>query len=146
MHHSKAFSFFKKALYTTPMYGRTIALLGFFCLWIKQLLLFLTSHELLREATFSGTLANYLAYLVSDFFVFFLLLVLVLLNRFIKKRAVKFFNNILLLLVLLLFIIDMFTFYLFQSRVSILDIPQFISPSVWSFGAISISILSLFCL
>jgi len=83
---------------------------------------------------------------VSDFFVFFLLLVLVLLNKFIKRRSFKIINNILLFLVLLLFIIDMFTFYYFQSRLSILDITQFISPSETSFGTIALSILALLCI
>ena len=145
MKRSKFFAFAHKSLHTTPLYGRSIAFLAFVCLWVKQLFLYLLSHDLLHETTFSATLANYLAYLVSDFFVFFLLLILVVLNRFIKNRTFKIINNILQLIILLVFIADMFTFFYFQMRVSVLDISQFIEPSsVMSFGLIAGGILLAF--
>jgi hypothetical protein len=72
--------------------------------------------------------------------------VLVLLNKFIKKKLFKIINNTFLLIILILFILDMFTSYYFQSRVSILDIPQFLSPSEGSFGGIAAVILAIISL
>jgi hypothetical protein len=72
---------------------------------------------------------------VSDFFVFFLMLILIVINRFLKKKIWRIINNIILAAVFLLFVLDIFTMYFFQSRLSILDLLQFMEPSVWQFSS-----------
>lgn len=146
MRSKRFFSFITKTIQHTPMYGRTIAVLGFLFLFVKQAFLYLSSYELLREATLRSTVANYLAYFVSDFFVFLLMLTLVVINRFLKKRIRRIINNIILFCIFFLFVLDIFTMYIFQSRLSIFDLPQFIQPSIGNFSGLIIGVISAFCI
>ena len=139
------FSFITKAIRHTPMYGRTITVLWFVFLFIKQFFLYLSSYELLKEASLWWTMINYLAYFVSDFFVFLSMLALVVINRFLKKKIWRIINNMILFWIFFLFVLDIFTMYFFQSRLSILDLSQFIEPSLWQFSWWIIGWISLFC-
>ena len=130
----KIYSSLHTSMHTSPFFGRTIAVLSFFCLLIKQLFIFLAYSEVFKEATFWLTIAHYLWYFVSDFIVFLILIGLVAINTVIKKTFIKIINNIILSVIFLLFVLDIFTIYFFQSRISILDMHQFINPSLWDFS------------
>lgn len=45
-----------RAFLRTPLYGRTLAVLGFFALGIKQIVLVLSSSTMYQEPTWYGTL------------------------------------------------------------------------------------------
>ena len=139
----KIYSSLYKSIYTTPFWGRTIAVLSFFCLLIKQVFIFLTYSEVFKEVTFWATLAHYLWYFVSDFLVCLLLLALVAANTLIKKTFIKIINNTIICILFLLFVLDSFTMYFFQSRISLLDMNQFINPSLGDFSWMIISVILL---
>ena len=134
------------SLRTTPFLGRTIVVLSFFFLIIKQVFIFLTYSEVFKEATFWPTIAHYLGYFVSDFLVCLILLGLVAITALIKRTSIKIINNIIISVLFLLFVLDTFTMYFFQSRISILDMNQFINPSLWDFSWMIISILVVLCI
>ncbi|MEI8090884.1 MAG: hypothetical protein WCG98_01110 [bacterium] len=75
-------------------------------------------------------MANYGAFLISDFLVFFVIVLLVIANKFIRKRIWKIINNIVLLCIFLLFVIDIVAFLIFQSRISVFDFSEILNPSV----------------
>ena len=141
----KLYSSLHKSLYTTPFLGRTILVLSFFCLLIKQLFIFLAYSEVFKEATFGPTIAHYLGYFVSDFLVCIVLLGLVAINSLVKKTFIKIINNIIISGILLLFVLDTFTMYFFQSRISLWDMSQFINPSLGDFSWMIISIIVVLC-
>ncbi|MEI7919456.1 MAG: hypothetical protein WCH65_04595, partial [bacterium] len=64
---------------------------------------------------------------------------------YIKKTLVKVLNAIIITIIFFLFILDIFTIYFLQSRISILDINQFINPSLGNFLGMIISIVFLIC-
>ena len=130
----KLYSSLHKSLYTTPFWGRTVLVLSFFCLLIKQLFVFLAYSEVFKEATFGATMAHYLGYFVSDFLVCIVLLGLVTINSLVKKTFIKIINNIIISGIFLLFVLDTFTMYFFQSRISLLDMSQFVNPSLGNFS------------
>ena len=132
-----------RSIRKSPFFGRTIAVLSFFCLLIKQAIIFLTFSETFREPTMWATIAHYLWYFVSDFLVCLILLWLVAINALIKKTLIKIIINIIISGLFLLFVLDVFTMYFFQSRISILDMSQFINPSLWDFSWMIISIIAV---
>lgn len=112
----------KKIILQTSWYGNTIAVLWFLAILAKQLVLFLSSQVLFREATRGATVLHYLAYLISDFLIFFVLVALVLINTWIKRKWWRIGIAILALAILIFFVIDMTSLYMFQSSLSLLDI------------------------
>lgn len=129
------------SLRTSPFFGRTIVVLSFFCLFIKQVFIYLAYSETFKEPTFWATIGHYLWYFVSDFLVCMILLGLVGINALIKKTVIKIITNIIISGIFLLFVLDIFTMYFFQSRISILDMSQFINPSLWDFLWMIVSIV-----
>ncbi len=130
----KTFSYIHNAVRTTPFFGRTIVVLSFFCLFVKQIFIFLAYSEVFKEPTFGATLAHYLGYFVSDFLVCLILLGLVGINALLKKLVIKIINNIIISIIFLLFVLDIFTMYFFQSRLSILDMNQFLGSGLQIFS------------
>jgi hypothetical protein len=130
----KVYSSLSKSIRETPFFGRTIVVLSFFCLFVKQVFIYLAFAEVFKEATFSATASHYLGYFVSDFLVCLVLLGLVAINALVKKMIIKIINNIIISGLFLLFVLDVFTMYFFQSRISILDMNQFINPSLGDFS------------
>ncbi|MCX6822470.1 MAG: sulfatase-like hydrolase/transferase [candidate division SR1 bacterium] len=127
----KLFSSLRTSFINTPQYGRSIALLGFILLWIKQAVLVITSSRLFQETTLRGTLGHYLAYLVSDFLVFFVLVLFVIINKFVRKKFWRMRLNIFSLILLVLFLIDIVALYVFQSSISVFDVTSgMLDPSV----------------
>lgn len=142
----KIYSSVYTSIRSTPFFGRTILVLSFFCLLIKQVFIFLTYSEVFKEATFWATLTHYLGYFVSDFLVCLILLVLMTINILAKKTFIKIINNIIMSGIFFLFALDIFTMYFFQSRISIFDMSQFINPSLGSFSWMMISIIIVLCM
>ena len=130
----KTFSYIRNALHTTPFFGRTIVVLAFFCLFVKQIFIFLAYSEVFKEPSFGATLSHYLGYFVSDFLVCLILLGLVGINALLKKLVIKIINNIIISIIFLLFVLDIFTMYFFQSRLSILDMNQFLGSGLHIFS------------
>lgn len=138
---SKIFSSLHISLRTTPFYGRTLVVLSFFFLVVKQLFIFLAYGEAFQELTLSATLVHYFGFFVSDFLVCIVLLAIVGVNMLFKKTRIKIINNSILSAIFLVFVLDIFTMYFFQSRISIIDMGQFIDPSLGNFAWMIISII-----
>lgn len=137
----KIYSSLYRSIRTTPFFGRTIVVLSFFFLLIKQIFIFFSYGELFSEATWWAGILHYLWYFVSDFLVCLTLLGLVAINALVKKLPIKIINNIIISAIFLLFVLDIFTMYFFQSRISLLDMNQFINPSLGDFSWMIISII-----
>ena len=73
---------------------------------------------------------NVISYLASDIVIIFFAHLLITLNYWIKNRAFRLVNNIIVFVVLLLYVVDMFTIFIFHSRVAVVDI--FALWSNWS--------------
>ncbi len=136
----------RASIYNTPLLGRTIVVLSFFCLLIKQILIYLTFKEVFQEATLWATMSHYLWFFVSDFLVCLILLWLVAINTLIKKTAIKIINIIIISGIFLLFVLDIVTMYFFQSRLSILDMNQFIGSSLGDFSWMIVSVSAIVCI
>lgn len=122
----KIFPRFTHALQTTPFLGRTLVVLSFFFLIIKQIFLVVAYKQVFTEATTGATLLHYLGYAVSDGIVYVILLGYMLINILIKNKIIKTINIVIIACIFLLFVIDVFTMGFMQSRLSILDLNQFI--------------------
>ncbi|MFA7298653.1 MAG: glycerophosphodiester phosphodiesterase family protein [Candidatus Absconditabacterales bacterium] len=142
----KIYSSLYRSIRETPFFGRTVVVLSFFCLFIKQIFIFLAYGQSFQEITGLATFEHYLGYFVSDFLVCLVLLGLVVINILIKKTFIKIINNIIVSGIFLLFVLDIFTMYFFQSRISILDMSQFIDPSLGSFSGMIFSIIMVVCI
>jgi hypothetical protein len=133
-HHSSSRNPFLrvyKAFLHTPLYGRTLAVLGFLALGIKQTMLFVSSHVLYQEPTLWATLGHYAAYLMSDFFVFFVLIGCVAINTLISQKARRMVTNLFALAILFFFVVDIVSLGTLQSGISIFDIGSgLFDPSV----------------
>lgn len=129
------------SLRSTPFFGRTIVVLSFFFLLIKQIFIFFSYGEVFSEITWGASIVHYFGYFVSDFLVCLVLLGLVTINILVKKTPIKIINNIIISAIFLLFVLDIFTMYFFQSRISILDMNQFINPSLGNFSWMIFSVL-----
>ena len=69
------------------------------------------------------------------------MVVLLLIRKYLRHRLRKYINIALLFGLLMLFVVDMMTMYLFQSRLSLFDLGQFISPSSRDFSGLIIFFL-----
>ena len=83
---------FRRTIASTPFLGRTIVLLTFFFLFVKQAVLVVAYREMFVEPTKMATLLHYIGYLVSDGFVYIVLLMYMLINLFIRNKAIKTIN------------------------------------------------------
>ena len=83
---------------------------------------------------------------MSDFIVCLIVLGLVAMNVLIKNIIFKIINNIIISGIFLLFVLDIFTMYFFQSRISLLDIKQFLAPSLNDFFWLVITSIFMLCI
>lgn len=142
----KFFSSLHTSLRATPFLGRTLVVLSFFFLLVKQVVLISSYGKLFQGVSSSEIVAHYLWYFISDFVVCLVILGFVAINILIKKNFFKLINNIIISGIFLLFVLDIFTMYFFQSRISILDIKQFVNPSLGDFSWLVVSIIVVLCI
>ncbi len=116
-----------------PLYGRTILILSFFALLAKQIIIWIIYKETLSGENIIITLSNHLPYLLSDLLIPIIILWIIVINFIIKIKIIRLINNIIAAFIFTLFLIDTFTIYFAQSRLSILDINQFIAPWISNF-------------
>lgn len=133
----KIFSSLTTALRTTPFLGRTFVVLTFFFLIVKQVLIVLWYGN---QSSSSVDFWYNFNYILSDFLLIAIMILFVIFNKLFKKNIFKIINNTFLFLVFVLFVLDVFTMYFFQSRISILDMGQFLHPSFAGFSSVYISI------
>ncbi len=107
----------------SPLYWRTLIILLLIAVFVKWIIIYFSYKNL-------NPLENVVSYLASDLIVIFIAHFLIILNYWIKKRERRLFNDILVFIILLLYVIDMFTIFVFHSRISIID--AFVLWSNWS--------------
>ena len=97
----------------------------FIALIVKWIIIYISNDNLdPRESVIS--------YLASDIPVIFFAHLLIMINYWIKKPKWRLVNDIIVFAILLLYVVDMFTIFIFHSRVALSDI--FILWSSWSSG------------
>ena len=107
----------------SPLYWRTLIILLFVALIIKWIIIYNSYKNL-------NPLENVLSYLASDIIIIFFAHLLITINYWIKKRSLRLFNDLIVFIILLVYIIDMFTIFVFHSRVAIVDV-----FALWSNGS-----------
>lgn len=127
------FGSFRRTIASTPFLGRTIVLLTFFFLFVKQAVLVAAYREMFVEATTMATLLHYIGYLVSDGFIYIVLLMYMLINLFIRNKIIRSINILVIWAICFFFALDIFTMGSMQSRVSLIDLNQFVWSSISNF-------------
>ena len=107
----------------SPLYWRTLIILLFVALIVKLIIVYYSYKNL-------NPWENVVSYLASDIPVFFLAHLLIMINYWISKRKYRLINDIIVFIILLLYVVDMFTIFIFQSRVALTDIFM-----LWSSGS-----------
>jgi len=110
-----AFLWIKNKLNNSPLYGRTLIVLMFLALIIKCVIIYFSYKNL-------NPRENVISYLASDIIVIFFVHLLITINYWIKKRNFRLINDIICFAILLLYIVDMFTIFIFHSRVALSDV------------------------
>ncbi len=117
------FSWIINRIDSSPLYWRTLIILLFIALITKLVIVYLSyKNQDPRE--------NVVSYLMSDIPVIFFAHLLIIINYWIKKRKFRLINDIIVFVVLLLYVVDMFTIFVFHSRVPLVDI-----FALWSNGS-----------
>ena len=114
---------FKNKIINSPLYWRTLIMLLFIALLVKCAIIYFSYKNL-------NPRENVISYLVSDIIILFFCHLLTTVNYWIKKRWIRLINDIIILIILLLYIIDLFTIFVFHSRVAIIDV-----FALWSNGS-----------
>lgn len=117
------FLWIKNKIKSSPLYWRTLIILLFIALIVKWVIIYISYKNL-------NPRENVISYLASDIVIIFFAHLLITLNYWIKNRAFRLVNNIIVFVVLLLYVVDMFTIFIFHSRVAVVDI--FALWSNWS--------------
>lgn len=113
---------------STNLYGRSIWLMVFVLMILKQFVVYYVYWANLLDTNIFNTIFNYLWFFASDFVVFGTVIFLVFLNMTLNKKILKPIINIVNFFLVLLFSVDIIVMSYFQSRLSIIDIYGF----VWS--------------
>ena len=113
----------KNKIKESPLYWRTLIILFFIALIVKWVIIYFSYRNL-------NPWENVISYIASDIIIIFFSHLLVTINYWIKKRKFRLINDFIVFIVLLLYIIDMFTIFVFHSRVAIIDI-----FALWSNGS-----------
>ena len=123
--HKIKSSFFsvKNKINNSPLYWRTLFFLLFLALIIKWFIIYFSYKNL-------NPWQNIASYLASDIILIFFVQLLIMVNFWFKKRYWRLVIDVIVLIILLLYVVDMFTIFIFHSRVPILDI--FALWSNWS--------------
>jgi len=117
------FIWIKNKIKSSPLYWRTLLMLLFIALVIKGIIIYFSYKNL-------NPWWNIISYLASDIIIIFMAHLLVTINYWIKKRSLRLFNDIIIFIILILYIVDIFTIFVFHSRVAIID--AFALGSNWS--------------
>lgn len=117
------YKWFKNRIKKSPLYWRTLIILLFLALIIKWIIIYFAYRNL-------NPRENVISYFASDIIIIFLCHLLIIINYWIKKRNFRLFNDFIVFIILLLYIIDMFTIFVFHSRVSIAE-----AFALWSNGS-----------
>jgi len=117
------FSWIRNSIKSSPLYWRTLIILLFVALITKLVIVYFSYKNL-------NPRENVISYLASDIPVIFFAHLLIIINYWVKKRKYRLINDVIVFTVLLLYIIDVFTIFVFHSRVSLVDI-----FALWSNGS-----------
>lgn len=117
------FSWIRNNIKSSPLYWRTLIILLFIALITKLVIVYFSYKNL-------NPRENVISYLASDIPVIFFAHLLIIINYWIKKRKFRLINNIIVFIILLLYIVDVFTIFVFHSRVPLVDI-----FTLWSNGS-----------
>ena len=105
---------FEIKLKRSPLYWRTLVVLLFMALIFKWIIIYTTYKNL-------NPLENIVSYIASDIIIVFLAHLILIINYCIKSRKCRLINDIILFIILILYIIDIFTIFVFNSRVALVD-------------------------
>ena len=114
---------FKNKIKKSPLYWRTLIVLLFIALIIKWIIIYFSYKNL-------NPWGNVVSYLASDIIVLFFAHLLITINYWVKKRSLRLINDFIVFAILVIFLVDIFTIYFFQSRVSVIE-----AFSFWSNGS-----------
>ena len=106
--------FLKIKIQKSPLYGRSLMILLFLALIVKEIVVYFAYENL-------NPWKSCISFLASDISLLVVAHLLVTVNSWIKQRKFRIINDIIIFLILILFCVDIFTIYFFQSRVSIID-------------------------
>ena len=119
------FLWIRKRIKSSPLYWRTLIILLFIALIVKWVIIYASYDNL-------NPWENVISYLASDIIIIFFAHLLIMINYWIKKPRRRLINDIIVFVMLLIYVVDMFTIFIFHSRVALSDI--FILWSSWSSG------------
>ena len=119
----KIYKGFKNKIKKSPLYWRTLIMLLFIALIIKWVIIYFSYKNL-------NPWENVISYMASDIIIVFFAHLLITINYRIKKRSLRLINDFIVLIILLAYIIDMFTIFMFHSRVAIVE-----AFALWSNGS-----------
>ena len=119
------FKWLQSKINKSPFYWRTLFVLFFIALILKWIIIYISYKNL-------NPWENLISYLASDIIVLFIVQLLIAINYWIKNRKFRLFNDFIIFVLLLLYVIDMFTIFVFHSRVSVME--AFALWSNWSSG------------
>ena len=130
----------KNKIKKSPLYWRTLIVLLIIALIIKLTIIYISYKNL-------NPWENIISYTASDIIILLFVQLLLTLNYCIKNRKLRLINDLIVFIILVIFLVDMFTIYFFQSRISISD--AFILSSNWSSwfsGKVFLRVLVSVCL
>ena len=119
------FSWIKNKIKNSPLYWRTLIMLLMLAMILKWFIIYFSYKNL-------NPWENVISYLASDIIILFIAHLLITINYWIKKRKFRLLNDFIVLILLLLYVVDMFTIFVFHSRVSVME--TFALWSNWSSG------------
>ena len=114
---------FKNKIKKSPLYWRTLIMLLFIALFVKWGIIYFSYRNL-------NPRENVISYLASDIIILFFAHLLITINHRIKQRKLRLINDCIVFIILLVYIIDMFTIFVFHSRVAIIE-----AFALWSNGS-----------
>lgn len=114
---------FKNKIKKSPLYWRTLIMLLFIALVVKWVIIYFSYENL-------NPWENVISYLASDIIILFFAHLLIVINCWIKKRSWRLVNDFIVFVILLVYVVDMFTIFVFHSRVGIIE-----AFALWSNGS-----------
>ena len=114
---------FKNKFKKSPLYWRTLIVLLFIALIIKWVIIYFSYKNL-------NPRENVISYMASDIIILFFAHLLITINYWIKKRKYRLIIDAIVFMILLAYIVDMFTIFMFHSRVAIVE-----AFALWSNGS-----------
>ena len=113
----------KDKLKNCPLYWRTLIILLLIAFILKWFVIYFSYKNL-------DPWKNVISFLMSDIIILFFTHFLITINFLIRKRKWRLVNDIIVFIILVIFVVDIFTIFVFQSRVTIMDV-----LNLWSNGS-----------